>query len=438
VPKALDRLVADGALDGDTVAGYRDIYNNSKRTLRRLGGYRRAQLAAVLANVEALAADGRLTASRVPAEFLTLERNRAWWAGAPIPASGQRVAFEGSQLVWQHYPGQGLQIQWLGTFGKANALYKDRSNTALRALLDEALALATQRAGGIAWEYLFVFGGGRPPWVSGLAQGTGLTAFSRAATRFKEQAYFDAARHGLGIFRTPPPAGVRVATAAGAHYLQYSYAPSLLIANGFVQSLNGLFDYAMLSGDQEALAMFSAGEAELRATLRTFDTGFWSLYSRPGSESDLGYHKLLRDFLVALCGRLQDQVDIAAKQGAAATTPDPAIYCETADRFTADLQTPPELELVPTALRAKSTGALKLAISKVSTVGVTVVRSGKVVLARTLRLGRGRHAIPIRPLKAAPLEIRLRAVDLAGNVATAVGQLDVAPARKGKAARSSR
>ena len=50
----------------------------------------------------------------------------------------------------------------------------------LRALLDEALGLATQRAGGIAWEYLFHFDGGRPPWVSGLAQGTGLRR-SRAA-----------------------------------------------------------------------------------------------------------------------------------------------------------------------------------------------------------------------------------------------------------------
>jgi hypothetical protein len=430
VPKALASLVAAGSLDAAAAAGYRDTYDAAKHTLKRLRGYRRTQLAAVLGNVEALAARRRLTASRLPSQFLTLERNRAWWAAASIPRSGQRVAFAGSQLVWQFYPGQGLQIQWLGTFGKANALYKDRDDEALRALVDEAIGLATQRAGGIAFEYLFRFDGGAPPWVSGLAQGTGLTALARAGTRFKEQAYLDAARQALGIFRVEPPTGVRVATPAGAHYLQYSFAPGLRIANGFVQSLNGLHDYATLTGDAEGRTLFSAGEAELRATLASFDTGAWSLYSRPGGESSLGYHEVLRDFLVGLCDRLQAEITRAQKQGAAVTAPDPGLYCETADRFTADLVTPPDVELLPSTLRQNRTGSLKLTLSKVSTVSVTVRRAGAVVLARTIRLGRGRHALPIRPKKAQPLDVQLRAVDLAGNAASTDGQLDVERARK--------
>ena len=36
----------------------------------------------------------------------------------------------------------------------------------LRALLDEALGLATARAGGIAWESLFRFDHGAPPWIT--------------------------------------------------------------------------------------------------------------------------------------------------------------------------------------------------------------------------------------------------------------------------------
>ena len=63
------------------------------------------------------------------------------------------MSFAGSQLVWQYYPGQGIQIQWLGTFGKANGLFQqDGRDDELRALLDEALGLAAARAGGIAWE----------------------------------------------------------------------------------------------------------------------------------------------------------------------------------------------------------------------------------------------------------------------------------------------
>ena len=100
--------------------------------------------------------------------------------------------------------------------------------------------------------------------------------------------------------------------------------------------------------------------------------------------------------------------------------------------------TPPELEFVPTTLRARRTGSIKLELSKISTVSLTVLRHDKVVLARTVVLSRGRHAFPIRPRKATPLDIRLRAVDLAGNASTADGQLDVRPARKAKAARSRR
>ena len=177
------------------------------------------------------------------------------------------MSFSGSRLVWQFYAGEGLQIQWLGTFGKANGLWQGGYDASLRALLDEALALAAQRAGGIAWEYLFRFDGGRPPWVSGLAQGTAVQAFSRAAVRFGEPRYFEAARAGLGIFREAPPSGVRVATPAGAHYLIYSFAPGLRVLNAFTQALNGLHDFAVLANDAEGHALFAAGEAQLRGEL---------------------------------------------------------------------------------------------------------------------------------------------------------------------------
>ena len=56
--------------------------------------------------------------------------------------------FAGSQLVWQYYPGQGIQVQWLGTFGRANGLFQQTGHDdELRALLDEALGLASARAG---------------------------------------------------------------------------------------------------------------------------------------------------------------------------------------------------------------------------------------------------------------------------------------------------
>jgi hypothetical protein len=107
----------------------------------------------VISNVQAIAAAGQLSASRLAVTFLTLERNRQWWTTEPLLSGSQRVSFPDSEIVWQHYPGEGIEIQWLGTFGAGNAMFAAHENTRLRQLLGEVIPLAGQRAGGIAWEY---------------------------------------------------------------------------------------------------------------------------------------------------------------------------------------------------------------------------------------------------------------------------------------------
>jgi hypothetical protein len=429
VPGELDALLAFGAIDQAHHDDWRAAWDDARRLLPKLHGARRANLAAVISNTAAIAADGMLSATLAPSVFLTLKRNRQWWASGPLLGYGQRVGFTGSELVWQFYPGQGIQLQWLATFGKANGLLAGRVyDERLRALLDEAIGLATQRAGGLAWDYLFRFDRGRPPWTSSLSQGTAIQALSRTAVRLGQSSYFEVARQALGIFREPPPAGVRAATPVGAHYLQYSFAPSLHIINGFIQSLNGLHDFAVLANDPEGHALFAAGEAQARVELPAFDTGSWSLY-RPGEESDLGYHVLVRDFLRGLCSRLQED---AARNPAVPAT-DPAIYCDKAQSFTDDLTRAPVLAVAQARGRAGREAKIPFTLSKVSTVAATVLRKGVVVWSHTARMGYGRRALSLHPVKAGPLEVRLRAVDLAGNVGTAAGTLHVGRAHKGAA-----
>ncbi len=412
VLRQLDALRHAGLITVEARDQGRDRYLAATRTVKKLTGRRRVELGAVLATLRGVARRRELTSTRVPLALETLERNRQWWTTGALLGYGARVGFSGSELVWQSYPGQGIQVQWLATFGKANALFNGKTFDArLRRLLDEAVLLSAARAGGIAFESWFVFDGGRPPWVSSLSQGTGLQALARGAVRLRDPQLFTVARAGLGIFRRKPPVGVRVRTGAGAHYLQYSFAPKLRIVNGFAQSLNGLHDFAALANDEEARTLFAAGDAQLQQELPRADTGAWSRYSVGGKESDLGYHTLLRDFLRGLCGRT--------------STP---LYCETAERFTADLTRAPTLTLVARrrAARKGHTARVAFRLDKVSTVTLIAARAGEVVYARTARVPRGRSAYQLPKLKkTGTVTLSLRAVDPAGNASTVGGRLRV-------------
>lgn len=331
VPSRLRALERDGAISPQDARGYLDVYSNARRTLKKLRGRQRAELAAVLRNAEALAADGLLSGSRVKTALATVRRNAQWWAAGGSLAYGRRIRFSGSRLIWQSYPGQGVQVQWLGTFGRMNQLFQARGyDTELAAMAREIESYAADRAGGKAWEYQFAFSGGSPPWVSGLSQGTAISALSRAAVRLKDTRWFKVARSALGVFRTPPPSGVRVRAQEGAHYLAYSQAPGLRIYNAFLQSVIGLHDFATLANDPQGRRLYLEGVRRARVEIRWADTGSWSLY-RPGVPSSIEYHKVLRDFARGLCARMNMDRQRAAL-ALRARVGDPAAVLRSYDR----------------------------------------------------------------------------------------------------------
>jgi hypothetical protein len=477
---ALQSLQRSGGLSAEAYGEDSSTYTAALSAVKHLSGTRRAELGSVLANVQQIAAAGELTSSRAPAVFLTLENNLQWWTTKPLLSPDQRVSFPESRLVWEYYPGQGIEIQWLATFGEANGYYLEgHENTQLKEVLEEAIPLATQRAGGIAWEYLFHFDGGSPPWTSGLSQGTAIQALSRAYSRLKEPALLTAAQQALGLFQTPPPAGVRVDTPAGAHYLEYTYAPHERILNGFIQAVTGLYDYAKLTGDPLGLKLFEAGDAEARVEVPHYDTGAWSLYDQH-SESNLNYHELLAEFLQNLCQRTGQGLPIPAPPTPSATPPAPAaptpatppsttggataaaigsgrsptgavasvvkapaptpipgdaIYCTTAQRFTADLHTPPAIALLTHTLRPRTRAGVQLSLSKIATVSLTIRQGAKVVWTNGALVEGGRpRLLWATPSKPGTYSVGIRAVDLAGNSASTGGTIAVqaAPAKHRK------
>ena len=125
-------------------------------------------------------------------------------------------------------------------------------------LLSEIIPLAATRGGGLAWEYYFAFDGGAPPWTSAMSQATGLEALSRAYEATKNAYYLQVAAQAMPIFSKAPPVGVNVPTTLGTRFLQYTFAPGTSIINAFLQTLIGLYDYAQVSGNPTALALFNA------------------------------------------------------------------------------------------------------------------------------------------------------------------------------------
>jgi hypothetical protein len=285
-------------------------------------GPARDELSGVIANIEALSASGQLTCSRLPATLMTLRRNTEFWRSNQPPPARTRVVFTGSPVLLEYYSGEGLQIQPLGNFGKANAAWSacrskgDKTCAPLQSLLDAMIALAADRGTFKAWEYYFDFEGGVPPWTSAMSQGTGIQALARAYALTGQTKYRDAATAALGAFETAPPTGVAVPATGGTHYLVYSYAPQLFIFGGFLQSLIGLDAYGDLTGDARGTTLFRAGNGNGKAIVPLSDTGSWSRYSIDGPDSTRDQHALLTDVLGTLCRR----------QGT-------AVYCAHAARY---------------------------------------------------------------------------------------------------------
>jgi hypothetical protein len=316
-PRRVERVLRKARrkrkIRGSSYRSYLRTYRRARRLRRRLHGRRGRELGYVIGVVDTMARTRRLIPSRMPVMFLQLRRNTQYWRKLPFPDSRGDVTFRNSQVLFRYFRGEGLQVHPLANFKKANLMHGacvgvveapcDRPG--LARLLDEMNRIAVRRSRNfIAWEYEFAFGGGVPPWMSGMAQASGIQALARASQLLGRSDYLGWARKALGAFETPPPVGVRTTGfRGGVHYLQYSFAPRTYIYNAFTQALIGLYDFSKITGDPRALRLFQEAEPELEREIPSSDLGDWSMYSYKGEVSDLSYHELLREVLQSMCSR---------------------------------------------------------------------------------------------------------------------------------------
>jgi hypothetical protein len=312
------------------------------------GSIRRREMIAVLNIVRGIAARGALAPDVMPMAFLTLERNAGWWAAHGPPGNGgspgekgaagrrckplripkrrkrrhkahaSRLSFPGSGVVFQWYPGLGLQVQVNGTFAAINTLFAENteaSKAQARDALDEMLTLASRRGGAITWDYLFPFGGASPPWTSGLSQATAIRAYLKANR-------YSTARQIAALFGVRAPLGIRVPLGRdGNWYALYSYAPGERVLNAHLNAVIALHDLARVTKDPKIAALEAEGMRAARRRIKRFDvSGVWSRYEEGGPPADLNYHVLNRDLAGALCRRTGE-----------------AAICKASDAFTSEL-----------------------------------------------------------------------------------------------------
>jgi len=408
-PAALATLMRTGQIPGASYRNDLRIWNAAIAEEGRLTHWRSAQLTDVTALLQELAARRQVTAGRLPALIVMLNRNAQYWRTGARLAYPDRVQFAGSELVWEYYPGYGLQFQVLGTFGEGDGYYEagPADYPKLVQLMSEVNQLAVKRAGGIAWEYYFNWEGGKPPWVSAMAQATGIEALTDAYLATGNHAYLDEAHDALPLFERSPPSGTAVAAAAGTEFLQYSFAPKTDIINAYLQTLLGLYDYEQASLDPTALALFNSGNTQAQRVLPSFIISGWSLY-QPGEPDNLNYHELVTGFLKLLCQKT--------------STP---VYCSTYTTFSNDLVTKPSLAQVTIGAVSGKSFKLQFALSKYAAVGVTLSRGSKNYLYTKRDFYAGTDSFKTPALKPGTYNLTMSATDPAGNYARITGQVQV-------------
>ena len=395
---------------------------NANATLGKLSGTRRSELAYVVNSISALAAQHALTSDRIDPTFLVLRNNTHFWASAPQPASGFRTTFGRDPAIFQYYPGHGMQLQPLASWGRANALAgaclkaletHSRKHpcrkAALTTSLDRLASLAAKRNGYTAWEYYFAYGTGTPPWVSGMTQATAAQALSRGYKALGNTRWKKTALSALGAFEHAPPYGVTVPAPGGSHYLLYSFAPGYRVINADLQAVLGLSDTARFTRSPIAKRLFRRGDRAARKAVAGFDTGAWSLYSASGAESTLSYHDLTAGFLVGLCDRLKAKV-----------------YCNAGKRFKRYEKEPTKIAVAPVRKpRAFKPLELGFTLSKISTVEVRVWGTRGLTLSRELQLARGRHGVSWSPPGRGRYRLRIVARGPSGPAGVALKTISV-------------
>jgi hypothetical protein len=352
---------------------------------RTLPGGRREHVTVALAELASFA--GKMTEPRALALVGELKANDDYFLKHYAPEPKTDIT-DAEGVVYRYFAGRCFEFHPLANFGALNARVAAGDADGAQRLADALVARGVyQRSGGIGWEYTFPFGGGRAPWLSGMAQAVAAQALARTAGLVLDQTESASLMGKARAAYQAIPGRLLTSVAAGPWIRLYSFT-SLQVLNAQLQAVISLQSYATTAEDSDAAALAARMQRAAAATLQRFDTGYWSYYALPHDPSPLDYH----EYVVQLLQRLKSA--------------DPR-FADAALRFAAYEKQPPAFQLAPGSL-----GALTFWVSKPSTISA-VTGAGP---SRRISVDGGWHTlswgVPKRP---GVYPVHLTATDSAGN-----------------------
>jgi len=124
----------------------------------------------------------------------------------------------------------------------------------------------------------------KPGWISGMAQGQALSAFSRAYQLEKSARIKDAGDRALAFLNVPAELGGPFTTLKDLDpsldgyifFQEYVTSPNVYTLNGYMFTLLGVYDWWQATDSLEAKRMFKNGMRTLAKILPYFDIGSFS------------------------------------------------------------------------------------------------------------------------------------------------------------------
>ena len=383
---AVRRAAAAGTLDAAGAAAARKEIARSALLIRNLPSGRAQHVAAALAQVAAFS--GKLTKPRAVSLIGQLKVNDDYFAAHWAPAPQTDVT-DADGVVYRYFAGLCFEFHPLANFGALNALVAKGDAGGAQRLADALVARGVpQPGGGTAWEYTFPFGGGRAPWLSGMAQAVAAQAFARAAGLVPDEStvLMDEARAAFKAI----PGRLLTRVPAGPWIRLYSFQ-NLQVLNAQLQTVVSLTTYAGDAEDAEAAQLAAQMARAAVSTLPSFDTGYWTYYALPRDPSPLDYQRFVVQLLKLLA-------------------PTDARFADAASRFAAYEKQPPAFMLATAGV-----GQVRFWLSKPSSVQV-VSGAGP---QKRLSLSGGWHTLQWNlPKRPGIYPVQVNAVDWAGNRAS--------------------